>query len=1244
MALVPRTEDWRDQQPSSSNHRQVALPADHSALARMPPQTSNRWSRILEASEEGKGKELITLPISEQFTPHAGPRRPKIRHIEPRRRTSSPPHGKYESQPTNRRDLNDEERVNIKTGESKKAQTSHSIGRKVDSFLTPDSGDLTVHLELDLQEDLEDYMEEWARFSRLGQFKTAKKFFEQSFQHYSKSPYILVQYANLLLQQGKFRAVTELDDGPIYDLGKKSPQYEDLHLLRINWELIQLSARMHTLDSINDVSTLFVEIARVLGNLELAERPIGSTEIKILGLTLQLTSNLTLNMEWLRHGQRLVNAMPTLLRRLYSTLLREGRIWDFHDLLILIPTIREVDNMLRAIFDTGLIASLKKVISDWSISDEHDTPTTLALISILTHMVLEPIHTPVDQCMEIMNLSKPLALSILDHDPTSVRTRPYLRYLLAHSRFIDMTSHRAISSLVDRLDLSPGICFHRHPSQLPIYVPTGAETPYWASGEMSLRVKGSANLVCRAAKGFEDIRTEILSLQELIRLSENPRKEFDRLCELQLAEGDLTGYGQSLASTYLIAKTAPERDTLKFKIADLLSRLDNPQFCDSHWKWPIKMIMYKLQDRSRSQICSLLGKEIMDYQDMDVAVLEQISRKMPELKGWVDQQVAYQRDNSGFRAQNSDDDDGAGQPGIERDSFTRIREDDAGNHQHQTTEVERDSPTIQVAELENQKDAMHIAEEEREELEREVAKLERENRGLQKAESRARKAAKSEREKHTSEIARLKRERDNILREAERERERERVSESRATQLELEKHERQVSELEREAARRLEAEADKYEKQLAAVKEATNVQMTQAASSFELQREAMRKAITDMTYESVRQDEVALRREAEKKEKMLADLRLEGEKLISAISREMAAERENRITMRKLEEKILATTAQADKEKSVSLLVTEKLLEAAERVEMEARERNKQVSDQTGMESGFRAEAEQRDSQAEARKQPQEEPRGETQGQGNDSRPLHFEDAVGRKFVFPFETCKTWVDMKNLINLAFRNFGAMGVRVQAGNYDLLVDDAIILPQLWEFSIKPGSMVTMHMWPTSPSQSTDQESHPGSDESYFHGEHSMEDVYESRSTSLGEGPFQSSSSRLGSQHSSDQVPPPVPEVPGYPDEHPSPPAWGAQSPLLTSSPRGSSVAKSGGSEFEENVSRQTQRIVSDYSDSMRSGIETQGSSGHVPRRGQRLKGFLSTWRRRTFPSGVARTASSSNLSPNVVRGSEEILDE
>ncbi|KAI1418663.1 hypothetical protein F5Y13DRAFT_4230 [Hypoxylon sp. FL1857] len=142
--------------------------------------------------------------------------------------------------------------------------------------------------------------------------------------------------------------------------------------------------------------------------------------------------------------------------------------------------------------------------------------------------------------------------------------------------------------------------------------------------------------------------------------------------------------------------------------------------------------------------------------------------------------------------------------------------------------------------------------------------------------------------------------------------------------------------------------------------------------------------------------------------------------------------------------------------------------------------------------------------------------------------PIRFKDAVGRKYVFPWEKANTWAGMERLIRSCFAHVDVIGPHVNEGHYDLLsflpfstldvgfgmpfqaepqhssttappaggtveppvggVSNeppilqaptpppaapstpvqqqslVVILPELWEDLIEPGMFVSMHMWP------------------------------------------------------------------------------------------------------------------------------------------------------------------------------------
>ncbi|KAI3325441.1 hypothetical protein HD806DRAFT_521041 [Xylariaceae sp. AK1471] len=525
------------------------------------------------------------------------------------------------------------------------------VNREIDGILTPSSGDLTVHLTMDLQEDLGDQLDEMARLSRLGHFLSAQAFFNENLKHHMDNPYVFIQYADMLLHQGDFKGLTLLKDAAMYkrvedmsnsdELSIRRVNHE-LRFLRANWELMQILAKSHTLDTLSGAPDVFAEAVGILHDLAITDDPnISSTEIYILALILRLTGHPVLNSKWLRYGSKALNAFPTSLSRLYPALLRQGRIWDLHDLVVLMPTIEDIKALTFDIFEKDLIPSFETIVSDWLDSVHgYDSSTTLALLSMMTHIILNPIQASEDDCIAILKLCLPLAISVMENDPSNLKSRPYLRLLLAKSRFAEIASRRAIDSLTSHLQSSPGVCYHPEIASLPVYVPSGNETPEWTPTDQPTELADPVRLVLRSAVELGDLETEVLARQELIRLSSDPRDDMNKLFSLQLSrQGDLNGYSLSLASKYLVATTRQAKEELSISISRLLSRVASTDYWSPSREWILNMILYKLEGRSPSTILHMLERSDSNYQYMDESLLQEISRKMSALKDWADSQV-----------------------------------------------------------------------------------------------------------------------------------------------------------------------------------------------------------------------------------------------------------------------------------------------------------------------------------------------------------------------------------------------------------------------------------------------------------------------------------------------------------------------------------------------------------------------------------------------------------------------------
>lgn len=70
--------------------------------------------------------------------------------------------------------------------------------------------DTTIHLQLDIEHDVEIRLEEFSRLKRLGDFSGAHKYFEENLQEFIHASAVSVELADMLLAQGAYKRLREL--------------------------------------------------------------------------------------------------------------------------------------------------------------------------------------------------------------------------------------------------------------------------------------------------------------------------------------------------------------------------------------------------------------------------------------------------------------------------------------------------------------------------------------------------------------------------------------------------------------------------------------------------------------------------------------------------------------------------------------------------------------------------------------------------------------------------------------------------------------------------------------------------------------------------------------------------------------------------------------------------------------------------------------------------------------------------
>lgn len=126
-------------------------------------------------------------------------------------------------------------------------------------YNSADTRNLTAHLDLELSQDIEDELEEFSRLSRIGNFASAESFFDLHLRSHLSNPSLFVQYADMLLKKGDFKALMSVDDSSIFvtrDEGGPHDYGFEFHQLEMNWKLIRaitLCYSQHKLHTVREV-------------------------------------------------------------------------------------------------------------------------------------------------------------------------------------------------------------------------------------------------------------------------------------------------------------------------------------------------------------------------------------------------------------------------------------------------------------------------------------------------------------------------------------------------------------------------------------------------------------------------------------------------------------------------------------------------------------------------------------------------------------------------------------------------------------------------------------------------------------------------------------------------------------------------------------------------------------------------------------------------------------------------------
>ncbi|KAI0098796.1 hypothetical protein GGR51DRAFT_537471 [Nemania sp. FL0031] len=569
---------------------------------------------------------------------------------------------------------------------------------QVNGVIGPSSNTgVTIHLGLKLYDDLDERLEQLAYLSRLGHFDVARKFYAENLQDRADMLYVRMQYVELLLSQGDYKAL-EQQNGPIGRYGRKS---DDLDLLLSYWNMMRYYAicRKPRERPSRDLISVIKIISAMQKSLKAEDEAmdISSTQIKFLAVATQIVSGHLANREESDLSWKLHDFGDRFSQRIYEFLLRKGRVWDMHDLMISLIPFRGIIHIFDLLFDTTeLRDGIRVFISDWTghIPDV-DVSTNLALLGVLTSVIATKTYAlRQDQVEVVLQYTLPLATSILETDPKSAKSRPFLRWILEKARLDEAKStHGVTAHYFRRIRSYMGLGYYPIGSRLPQYAPLEQENPGWNVSEASLSLKEPAQVGLRTAQEMGDYKMQALFLQLLIRVSADPREDFKNLCYLQRVEcEDYQGYVDTLVSSYLVTDTGEA-------VAELSENLSLQLMGNGYWDHLPKDIFFMANYLLRSISAGSSGiawrdvgisyRDIAkDYEHLATEMRKKI--RLDEFAGGYNEDRTQREESPGGNSDLSDDPRYSRKRSQEHMSSSRLKELEHEQEQKRDREQEQE--------------------------------------------------------------------------------------------------------------------------------------------------------------------------------------------------------------------------------------------------------------------------------------------------------------------------------------------------------------------------------------------------------------------------------------------------------------------------------------------------------------------------------------------------------------------------
>lgn len=210
--------------------------------------------------------------------------------------------------------------------------------------------------------------------------------------------------------------------------------------------------------------------------------------------------------------------------------------------------------------DVMSVDGLPKFLESWTL-ETYEESTYTALIDVFSVLSITWVSTKIysldkekiDIAKRCLLCARDLATCIQKNSPELIKSRPYMRWILAEETFARVINRDSLVDLRSHFASFPGTVIWI--STLPIYIPLKMENPGWpTSNDKSFNIRHLATIL-KVSQELQDIRMEELCLKELVYHSSEPSSLFDQLLLLQKEEqSDLLGFQTTCLSRFLLVK------------------------------------------------------------------------------------------------------------------------------------------------------------------------------------------------------------------------------------------------------------------------------------------------------------------------------------------------------------------------------------------------------------------------------------------------------------------------------------------------------------------------------------------------------------------------------------------------------------------------------------------------------------------------------------------------------------------